>query len=248
MKKFTLKNEPVDQSIIARYDDESPKAIEFNRLAKNLKRYGNPKEAKSILVTSATKHEGKSLIVSNLGITISKREPDKKILIIDCDLRRPTIHKLFGLKKGPGMGSLLKGKSELSNVAYNTRLENLKVIPSGYDVDSPSQLMTNIGNVLEKCKESFDMIIFDSPPAVPIDDASIIAPYVDGVLLVVLAGKTDRVVVKRAVDILNNVNAKILGVTLNNFHETLPYYYDYSYYRYKYNKERKPNKEENGYE
>ena len=115
-------------------------------------------------------------------------------------------------------------------------IDNLKIIPSGRVVASPSQLLASAEDALDRCKEQFDIIICDSPPIMPVDDAGILAPYMDGVLLVVLAGKTDRVVVKRSLEILSDANAKVLGVALNNLHGTLPYYYDYKYYRYRYEK------------
>jgi len=225
------------KSILEYYNDESSNATEFRRLARNVRRYKNPSEINSILVTSAAKHEGKSLIAANLAIAIAKREEEKNVLLIDFDLRRPTIYSLFGIERIPGINSLLEGKSELYNVVHNTELANLKIIPSGRAIDSPSQLLKNAKDVLDKCKESFDIIICDSPPVVPADDASMLAPYMEGVLMVVMAGKTDRMIVKRAVEILESVNAKILGIALNNLHKTLPYYYDYGYYRYKYDSE-----------
>jgi protein-tyrosine kinase len=231
MKKAKYKH-----SILEYYDYESSDTLEFRRLARNIISYKNSPEVKSILVTSAAKHEGKSLISANLAITIAKREEEKRVLLIDCDLCRPTIHSLFNIKRQSGMWLLLEGKAELSDVIHDTELENLKIIPSGKIVESPTQLLKGIRDALDKCKESFDIVICDSPPVVPADEASIIAPCVDGVLLVVMAGKTDRVIVKRAIEILDNVNAKILGVALNNLHKTLPYYYNYSYYRYGYDK------------
>jgi len=228
-------------TIFAYYDDESTGATEFRRLARNVRQRGNPSEIKNILVTSATKHEGKSLVAANLAITIAKREDDKKVLLIDCDLRRPVIHSLFGIEMEPGFASLLAGEVEPSDVVQDTELGNLKVIPSGRVVDSPSHLLASAKDALDRCKGQFDVLICDAPPVVPVDDVGIFAPHVDGVLLVVLAGKTDRMVVKRAIDILHDVNAKVLGIALNNLHGVLPYYYDYGYYRYKYEKKHKDN-------
>ena len=218
------------------YDDESPGTTEFRRLARNIRHCGNPSEVRSILVTSAAKDEGKSLIAANLAIAVAKRENDKTVLLIDCDLRRSEIHWLFGIERKPGFVSLLTKELELNDVVSDTEIDNLKIIPSGRVVDSPSQLLASAEDVLDRCKEQFDIIICDSPPIMPVDDVGILAPYTDGVLLVVLAGKTDRVVVKRSLEILSDANAKVLGVALNNLHGALPYYYDYKYYRYRYEK------------
>ena len=234
---FRSKKSGPRPAIFSYYDDESSRGTEFRRLARNVRRRGNPSEVRSILVTSAAKHEGKSLIAANLAIAIAKRESNKKVLLMDYDLRKPIIHTLFDVSKTPGVNSLLAGDMGPEDVARDTELENLKVIPSGQYIDSPTQLLGNAEGALEKCKQQYDVLICDAPPVVPVDDAAMLAPHVDGVLVVVLAGKTDRVVVKRAIDILADAHAKILGIALNNMHGTLPYHYDYRYYHYKYDKQ-----------
>ncbi len=232
-----LKKKIPNKSIFEYYKDESSQATEFRRLVKTLRQYGNPVEINSILVTSAAKHEGKSLIAANLAIAMAKNEKDKNVLLMDCDLRMPTLHTLFCIERKPGLSSLLEDDAHPSDIARDTELDNLKVITSGHTSQSPIVLFSRIKEVLDKCKSAFDILICDSPPVVPVDDASMIAPNVDGVILVVMAGKTDRMVVKRAVDILNNIKeTRLLGIALNNFNRTLPYYYDYNYYRYKYDR------------
>jgi capsular exopolysaccharide synthesis family protein len=225
-------------TIFTYYDNESAGATEFRRLARNVEHASNPSDVRSILVTSAAKDEGKTLIAANLAIAIAKK--NKKVLLVDCDLRRAEVHWLFGMEREPGFASLLTGEMEPNDVARDTELDNLKVIPSGRVVDSPSQLLASAKDILDRCKEQFDVLVCDSPPIVPVDDAGILAPHVDGVLMVVLAGKTDRMVVKRAIEILHDANARVLGVALNNMHGTLPYYYDYRYYRYKYERKELP--------
>jgi len=225
-------------TIFEYYNDESSGAIEFRRLVRNIMYRGNPSEVKSILVTSATKHEGKSLVASNLAIAMAKRESDKQVLLIDCDLRRPVIHSLFGMEREPGFADLITLEAETRDVIHDSELANLKIISSGEMLGSPSHWFANVKDVLDKCKEQFDVLICDAPPVVPVDDTAVIAPHLDGVLMVVLAGKTDRMVVKRAIDILNDAKAEILGVALNDLNGTLPYYYNYKYYGYKYKSQR----------
>lgn len=231
-----IKRKDIDPqpTIFTYYKDESAATTEFRRLARNVRHCGNPSEVRSILVTSATKNEGKSLIAANLAIAMARRDDEKRVLLIDCDLRRPEVYKLFGIEREPGLVSLLTEETEPNDVAHETELHNLKVIPIGPATDSPSELLAGAKDVLDKCKEQFDIIICDAPPVIPVDDVALLGPYVDGVLLVVLAGKTDRVVVKRAVNILNDMRAKVLGVAVNNLNRILPYHYDYDYYHYKY--------------
>ena len=126
---------------------------------------------------------------------------------------------------------MLTEEAEPGDVVCDTELHNLKVIPSGLVVESPSRLLTAAKDVLGKCKEQFDFVICDAPPVVPVDDVGLLAPHVDGALMVVLAGKTDRVIVKRALEILSDARAEALGIVLNNLHGALPYHYDYKYYR-----------------
>lgn len=221
-----------ETTIFDYYSSESSAATEFRRLARNVRYCGNPKEVRSILITSATKHEGKSIIAANLAIAMAKRENNKQILLIDCDLRKPVIHSLFGIEKEQGFADLLNGVAEVSEAAHDTQLPNLKVIPTGPGMDSPLHLLPGAKDVLAECKNLFDVVICDAPPIIPVDDTAIMGPHVDGVLLVVLAGKTDRVVVKRAIEILNEAKVEILGTVLNNLYGILPYYYDYKYYRY----------------
>ena len=224
------------------YNDESTGTTEFRRLVRNIKHSTNPAGIGSILITSSTKHEGKSLIASNLAITIAKRESDKEVLLVDCDLRRPVIHSLFGIRSDPGFATLLAGKLEPRDVAQDTELSNLKVIPCGRSSDSVSYLLGSTKEALDNCKKHFDILICDAPPIVPVDDVGILGQNVEGILMVVLAGKTDRMVVKRAMELLDEINANVLGIVLNNLHSALPYYYDYSYYHYKY-KEKKTQEE-----
>lgn len=221
-----------EKTILDYYDSESSAATEFRRLARNVRYRGNPEEIRSILVTSAAKHEGKSLVASNLAIAMAKRESDKQIMLMDCDMRRPVIHSLFGIEREPGFADLLNGTAEVGQAAHDTQLPNLKVVPTGTGVDSPLHLLPGAKDVLVECKNLFNIVVCDAPPIIPVDDAAILGPHVDGALLVVLAGKTDRVVVKRAMEVLNEAKVEILGTVLNNLHGTLPYYYDYKYYRY----------------
>lgn len=238
-----MQSEP---TIFDYYDDNSPDATEFRRLARNIRYTGNPSTVKSVLVTSATKSEGKSLVSAKLAIAIAEAEDYKRVLLIDCDLRRPVIHSLFGVRRAPGFTSVDHWDSNPDELIRDTKLDGLKVIPSGPFVHSPSLwLASRAEEFLKRYRSQFDFIICDGPPVVPVDDPGILGPHLDGVLMVVLAGKTDRMVVKRAIEILNDAKANVLGVVLNNLHGTLPYYYDYKYYHYGYETRELPEESEN---
>jgi capsular exopolysaccharide synthesis family protein len=226
-------------NIFEYYEDESSSAIEFRRLVRNIWK-NMSKETKSLLVTSSNAGEGKTLITSNLAITIAKSE-DKRVLLIDSDLRRPNIHSVFGVERNLGMRSILKGETTLEEAIQDTELENLKIIISERGEASPLELLesANLKEIIDECKEQFDLIIFDTPPIIAVHDAEILVPYVDGVLLVVLAGKTFRQIVMRAIEVLNEAKANVLGIILNDIKETLPYYYQTKYYYNKYYNEEK---------
>ena len=132
------------------------------------------------------------------------------------------------------MTDLMRGILPLKSVLKDTTQPNLKVITSGRVISGPSKLFQPevIQHTFAQLCAEFSIVIVDSPPLLPVSDPLILAPEMDGVLLVVQAGKTPRQVVRRARDLLTTVEAKVLGVVVNNAAEALPYYYDYKYYGY----------------
>lgn len=219
------------------YKDESSGTIEFRRLVRNIWRETSL-EIKSLLVTSAIQGEGKTLLASHLAITIAKNE-NKRVLLVDCDLHRPNIHRLFGVDRKTNLRNVLMGEAALEEAIQDTELENLKIIPSRRGVTSPTQLLSSerARNIFDEYKTQFDLVIFDSPPIVPVHDTEILATYADTVLLVVLAGKTFREIVMRAIELLKECQANLLGIVLNDIQGTLPYYYQPKYYSKYYNKD-----------
>ena len=190
---------------------------------------------KNFLITSATVGEGKSIIASFLAITISKYR-ETNTLLVDCDLRRPKIHKLFGLEQQGGFFEVMSGEISLKSSFKDTPINNLKILTSGKQTRSPAELFNSLRlkDLFAEMKFYFDAIIVDCAPVIPVSDPLILSNEMDGVLLVVRAGKTQREVVKRATDLMKDAGVNILGVILNNMERALPYYYDYKYYGYHY--------------
>ncbi len=219
--------------ILEEYDVESPEATEFRRLYSRLRRTGEGEPIKSVLITSAVRGEGKSTTAAHLAITVA-RYRKTKTLLVDGDLRKPRIHDLFQLRNQPGLSEVLAGTASLKSCFKSTSLEDLKVLTAGNARLSPSESFDSdrMKDVFEEMRFYFDAIIVDTAPVIVVSDPIILGSEVGGVLLVVMAGKTPREVVKRAKDILADSNVKILGVVLNNADEVLPYYYDYRYYGY----------------
>ena len=195
-------------------------------------------EMKAFMVTSSMLSEGKSTITSLLAITAAKK--GIKTIIVDSDLRRPVIHKLFKLERQLGLHEVLAEETAAKSVIKKTSLDNLDIITAGKISAHPAEVFNGpaIGRLIEEMKFYYDKIIIDSAPIIPVSDPLFVANEVDGVVLVIKAGQTQREVVQRAVDILRTNNSKLMGVILNNMSGSLPYYYDYSYYGYHY--EQKP--------
>ncbi len=221
------------RTILEEYEIESPVATEFRRLYSRLRRNRERESVKSVLVTSAVRGEGKSTTAAYLAITIA-RYRKTKTLLVDGDLRKPKIHGVFQLKNRPGLSEVLAGAISLKSCFKSTSLEELKVLTAGSAHLSPSESFDSdkMKDVFEEMRFYFDVIIVDAAPVIAVSDPIILGSEVDGVLLVVMAGKTPREVVKRGRDMLVESNVKLFGVVLNNANEVLPYHYDYGYYSY----------------
>jgi capsular exopolysaccharide synthesis family protein len=216
------------------YSDESALAIEMRRLWGKLRQKTRGSTAKSLMITSATLGEGKSTVSSFLALTIAKHKRTKTILI-DADLRRPKIHKYFGLRREPGLVEVLSGEKDVLDCVQDTPCDTLKIMSAGRRDAAPSYLFDShrLGEALNELKFYYDTVIVDCPPVIPVSDPVMVSPEVDGVIMVVMAGVTPRELVVRARDVLLDVDANILGLVVNNHAEVLPYYYDHKYYGYR---------------
>lgn len=227
-------------NILSFYESESPIATEFRRVYSNLRNYLPGQEIKSVLVTSPALGEGKSTLASLLSIEIAHRH-NKKVILIDCDLRRPNLHRLFSLNQEKGLSDLLQGKVNFQECLQSTPLDNLKVMTSGQETKTPAELIDTpyLQEVMAEARLYSNLVIADCAPVIPVSDPLIIGPLMDGAILVLKAGVTQVEVAKRAVEILRNAQVKLLGVIMNNMDEILPYYYSYKYYGYEYGYSRK---------
>ena len=191
------------------------------------------KPPKKIVITSPNPSEGKTTTVINTAIALSQTEA--QVLIIDGDMRHPRIHKIFNEENGAGLSNFLSGNSPLDSIIKKTEVPNLYYIPSGPIPPNPSELIGSklFKVMMDSLGKKFDHIVLDSPPALGFADSVILSTTVDGVILVVLGGKTPRETLQRAKEVLHQVNAKILGVVINrvDIHRSG---YGYYYYRYHY--------------
>lgn len=213
--------------LIVEKNSKSISAEAYKTLRTNIQYSSFDKEIKTILVTSTIPGEGKSTIAGNLALSFAQQ--DKKVLVIDCDLRKPALHKMFKLSNFKGLSDVIVGNSDLEKVMYNYR-DNFDILTSGKIPPNPSEILASnaMTMLLEKLKTMYDIIIIDSAPLQAVTDAQIISNKVDGTLLVIRAGLTKREAILQAKELLNQVNAKILGVVLNgaeNNSEKHYYYY-----------------------
>lgn len=237
-------NSTDEKKTIISYFDQMALASEFQRVSLTLENLNPAKEARSILITSSTMEEGKSTIASFLAIAISQFG-NRSTILIDADLRKPTIDKLFGLNCCPGLNELLQGKANLLENIRPTILTNLKIITGGMPTGDADKILEHqsLKDLLDQLKLTFTFTLIDSAPVMMLPDALNLSRVVDGVVLVVKAGVTPKEVVKRASETIKDSGGNLLGVILNNVKEALPDYYSYKckYYKYKYEYEKKKN-------
>jgi len=198
-------------------DPRSPISEAYRALRTNLQYASVDIELHTLLITSPGPEEGKSTTLANLAVTLAQAE--KRILLVDCDLRRPTLHKFFGVSNEVGLTSLVVGEESLETPPFiETEVPGLVLLPSGPLPPSPSDLLGSrrMEEVIAALRDRADMLLFDAPPVMAATDATVLASKVDGVLLVVSAGQTKREMAKRAIERLQRVSAKIIGAVLNN--------------------------------
>lgn len=184
----------------------------------------------TILITSPGPREGKTTTSLSIGSVMA--QAGTRVLVVDSDMRRPRIHRTFGVSASPGLSNMLIDGALAEDVIRPTQIPNLDVLPSGPVPPNPAELMESprFREVIEELKSRYDRVIFDSPPITPVTDAAVISSLVDGVLLVVRANATRRELLRRAIEQLAAVNADILGSVVNDIditRRTTGYYYYY---------------------
>ena len=221
----------IDEKLITLLKPQSFEAEQFKLLRTHLLFPASGKPARSIMVTSTIMDEGKSFIAANLAISIAQNIQEH-VLLVDCDMRMPCIHTLFGFGDVPGLSELLSNDIPLSSMLLKTKVNKMSILPGGKPPHNPSELLSSqqMSKLLEEVKDRYSdrYIIIDSPPSKLTAEANVIARQVDGIILVVRYGKTNREVVKDIIKILGK--EKILGVVLNRFDMRPSSYYGYRKY------------------
>ncbi len=221
--------------LITHFAPKSPISEAYRTFRTNIQYTKLDHELKALLVTSPGPGEGKSTSVANLAITMAQM--GSKVLLIDSDLRRPVLHSIFSIDRRVGLSNVLVGRATIEEAAQTTEIENLFVMPCGTLPPNPSELLGSsaMRATLDELKKKFDIVLFDSPPIIAVTDAAVLSSQLDGVILVIKSGQTDREAAFRAYTLLKNVKTRILGALLNGVHvESMygSYYYYYHYYYY----------------
>ncbi len=222
-----------DVGLISMTDPKSPFTEAFRTLRTNIQFSSIDKEIKALIVTSATPTEGKSTTSLNLASIIAQN--NKKVLLIDCDLRKPKLHEKVGITNFEGLTNVLMGERTLEDVVHQYVGENsFYILPSGPIPPNPAELLgsNRMKSFLDSVREEFDMIILDSSPIGLVTDSAVLSNIADGILYVTAVGQTDIEIIKEGKELLDKVKANIIGVVLNRIPTRGRAYYRYHYYQY----------------
>ena len=240
--------------LITHFDPKSPVAEAYRTLRTNIQFTRLEKQGKILVVTSPTLQEGKTTTIVNLALTMAQN--GQRTLLIGANLRRPSIHRFFGIEREPGLSDvlvgnarwrdcirtvadILMGRFEMEDIMASPGLDNLHILESGPIPANPSELLSTpaMAQLLTEVREDYDVVLIDTPPVLPVTDSAIVAAQVDGVILVYQAGKVGRLVLKRAKAHLESARAKVWGVVLNDVQTEIAGYAYTHYYTHYYGEE-----------
>ena len=226
-KKNAKQPDNTQRSLIAEYDPKSPITEQFRTLRTNIQFSSIDKQLQSLMVTSSAPGEGKSTVAANLAIVLAQQE--KRVLLVDADLRKPTVHYTFRTQNKYGLSTILTGQGNIEDIVLSEAAGSLDVIPSGPVPPNPSEMLSSnrMREFIEEAAKQYDYVVYDTPPANAVTDAQIMARLVDGVIFTVRSGVTNREEAAHAKDLLVKVGANLLGVVLNDTPADQSNYYYY---------------------
>lgn len=221
----------VDQQLVTHDYSPTPIGEAYRSLRTNILFSKTAGRIQTLVITSTAPGDGKSFTAANLSITMAQQKSNT--LLIDTDLRRGVLHNTFGVPKEPGFSNYLTGSILAAEIIHETHIPNLSVISCGSLIPNPSEMLGSVQlrRFLDEMRRRYDLIIFDTPPLNAATDAVVLGTQVDGAVIVVRAGKTNKEVARKKIEMFQNVQAKILGVILNGTTVDLAHE-GYSYYHY----------------
>ncbi|WP_202584009.1 CpsD/CapB family tyrosine-protein kinase [Tetragenococcus koreensis] len=229
IKKERKGTSPQPVSLISLVDPSSPIAEQYRTIRTNIQFASSAdQQVKTLVVTSSGPSEGKSLTSANLAVVFA--QTGQKVLLVDADMRKPTIYKTFQLNNESGLSTVLSTGAGVVETVQNTPVENLSVLTNGPKPPNPSELLASVkmNQIIDEMRNLYDVIIFDMPPVVTVTDAQIMSSKADGTLLVVRENWTRKDALNQAKESLALVKARLLGVVYNGAEQNK----DKAYYYY----------------
>lgn len=234
------------KNIITFNSPKDPISEAFRNMRTNIIFSDIDDELKVMTITSSGKSEGKSTILANYAVALAKS--NKKVLLMDCDLRRPIIHKLFDRRNRVGLTNVLLKEADIKSAIQLTEVEGLHIISSGPIPPNPSEILASkrMSDLVDLLKQAYDYILIDAPPVGVVTDAAVLSRVTDGYILVAALSVANKDGVKMAIETLENVGGHIIGVVANNIpqNKRSGYYYYYTYHNSYENNDKNMTREE----
>ena len=218
-------------NLVTQNDPKNPAAEAYRVIRTSIQFAQAGKELKTIAITSCTPNEGKSMTVANLAIVLT--QAGKSVLIMDCDMRNPTVHKNFNLSNKVGLSSCISMGTAVADAVQETGIEGLDALTAGVIPPNPSELLGSerMQNILQRAKKEYDYVLIDTPPVLPVTDSLVLGSMVDGLILVIDSGEVKVEMAREVKNQLVHAGANILGVVLNKVRSE-HHGYGYGYYYY----------------
>ncbi len=223
----------IDSRVVTYHDPNAPISEQYRILRTNIQRLTPENPPRVIAITSSLHQEGKTTTAANLSVVMAQ-DLNKKIILCDCDLRKPMIHKMMGIDSNRGITDILLQNADIDSVLHTSKVDNLTILPCGRKPANPSELLGSdkMKGLLKELRSKFDYILIDVPPILAITDAGVISSQVDGVIFILQSWRTQREAALRSQALLTSAHAKILGFVFTNVEHFVPrylYHYGYGY-------------------
>lgn len=221
-----MKDSKIDARLITYFDSKSVISEQYKTLTTNLLNYDKGRPPHTIAVTSSVHSEGKTVTTLNLAITLSQSTSKGKILLIDADMRKGQMTNYLGTGFHVGLSEYLSGKAQLNDILFHVDIDNLSFISCGAVPPNPAELLGSpkMKELISAMRSQYEFVVIDTPPVIPVTDPVIVGTQVEGMIMVVQAGRTQRGIVKRAMEMLEQGHTNLIGHVLTGIEYFVPQY------------------------